>query len=265
MCIESARWRALKSIYDIHTSDVTSTFAVVWSGIPTERQRPTSNDGYCIAILFSACRTGPICSSPLATICFGILYLQSINLNDNKMSSGVGVTGTLGRCYPFFADLKKCVVSFVWQRWLFSRGWKWCGVMWYIAQRLEVYSTIYYYRLCDFRLELAVIDWSIASSSPPFHSITIALFRSRGKQRTVLRRCAGVKTKIILNASTDSKKKHTNSRLPRKSNDEKALEQNLTFIPTQRKMTFTPRAWMLQKSVWKRQLRNKWITNGSYY
>mmetsp|Transcript_702 Transcript_702/g.1619 ORF Transcript_702/g.1619 Transcript_702/m.1619 type:complete len:104 (-) Transcript_702:260-571(-) len=25
------------------------------------------------------------------------------------MSSGVGVTGTLGRCYPFFADLKKCV------------------------------------------------------------------------------------------------------------------------------------------------------------
>ena len=27
------------------------------------------------------------------------------------MSSGVGVTGTLGRCYPFFADLKKCVVS----------------------------------------------------------------------------------------------------------------------------------------------------------
>lgn len=27
------------------------------------------------------------------------------------MSSGVGVKGTLGRCYPFFADLKKCVVS----------------------------------------------------------------------------------------------------------------------------------------------------------
>mmetsp|Transcript_11867 Transcript_11867/g.28119 ORF Transcript_11867/g.28119 Transcript_11867/m.28119 type:complete len:105 (+) Transcript_11867:104-418(+) len=25
------------------------------------------------------------------------------------MSSGLGVTGTLGRCYPFFADLKKCV------------------------------------------------------------------------------------------------------------------------------------------------------------
>ena len=28
-----------------------------------------------------------------------------------NMSSGVGVKGTLGRCYPFFADLKKCVVS----------------------------------------------------------------------------------------------------------------------------------------------------------
>ncbi|KAG7350608.1 hypothetical protein IV203_009968 [Nitzschia inconspicua] len=25
------------------------------------------------------------------------------------MSSGVGVKGTLGRCYPFYADLKKCV------------------------------------------------------------------------------------------------------------------------------------------------------------
>jgi hypothetical protein len=26
------------------------------------------------------------------------------------MSSGVGVKGTLGRCYPFYADVKKCVV-----------------------------------------------------------------------------------------------------------------------------------------------------------
>jgi len=25
------------------------------------------------------------------------------------MSSGVGVHGTLGRCYPFYADVKKCV------------------------------------------------------------------------------------------------------------------------------------------------------------
>ena len=27
------------------------------------------------------------------------------------MSSGIGVKGTLGRCYPFYADLRKCVVS----------------------------------------------------------------------------------------------------------------------------------------------------------
>lgn len=28
-----------------------------------------------------------------------------------KMSSGIGVKGTMGRCYPFYADLRKCVVS----------------------------------------------------------------------------------------------------------------------------------------------------------
>src|SRR6056300_1378853 len=27
------------------------------------------------------------------------------------MSSGIGVKGTIGRCYPFYADLRKCVVS----------------------------------------------------------------------------------------------------------------------------------------------------------
>lgn len=26
------------------------------------------------------------------------------------MSSGIGVKGTIGRCYPFYADLRKCVV-----------------------------------------------------------------------------------------------------------------------------------------------------------
>eukprot|EP00526_Cylindrotheca_closterium_P027934 CAMPEP_0113618036 /NCGR_PEP_ID=MMETSP0017_2-20120614/9117_1 /TAXON_ID=2856 /ORGANISM="Cylindrotheca closterium" /LENGTH=78 /DNA_ID=CAMNT_0000527507 /DNA_START=104 /DNA_END=340 /DNA_ORIENTATION=- /assembly_acc=CAM_ASM_000147 len=25
------------------------------------------------------------------------------------MSSGIGVKGTIGRCYPFYADLRKCV------------------------------------------------------------------------------------------------------------------------------------------------------------
>eukprot|EP00429_Kryptoperidinium_foliaceum_P063766 CAMPEP_0176067688 /NCGR_PEP_ID=MMETSP0120_2-20121206/33788_1 /TAXON_ID=160619 /ORGANISM="Kryptoperidinium foliaceum, Strain CCMP 1326" /LENGTH=78 /DNA_ID=CAMNT_0017401309 /DNA_START=93 /DNA_END=329 /DNA_ORIENTATION=+ len=27
------------------------------------------------------------------------------------MSSGIGVKGTLGRCYPFYADLRKCVAK----------------------------------------------------------------------------------------------------------------------------------------------------------
>eukprot|EP00428_Durinskia_dybowskii_P027263 CAMPEP_0170239062 /NCGR_PEP_ID=MMETSP0116_2-20130129/19288_1 /TAXON_ID=400756 /ORGANISM="Durinskia baltica, Strain CSIRO CS-38" /LENGTH=78 /DNA_ID=CAMNT_0010489879 /DNA_START=63 /DNA_END=299 /DNA_ORIENTATION=- len=27
------------------------------------------------------------------------------------MSSGIGVKGTMGRCYPFYADLRKCVAK----------------------------------------------------------------------------------------------------------------------------------------------------------
>ena len=36
-----------------------------------------------------------------------------INNSSAIMSSGIGVKGTLGRCYPFYADLRKCVVSWV--------------------------------------------------------------------------------------------------------------------------------------------------------
>lgn len=29
----------------------------------------------------------------------------------NKMSSGHGINGSAGRCYPFFAEFKECLVS----------------------------------------------------------------------------------------------------------------------------------------------------------
>jgi hypothetical protein len=36
---------------------------------------------------------------------------KTIALKTATMSSGYGIRGGIGRCYPFFADLKECLVS----------------------------------------------------------------------------------------------------------------------------------------------------------
>lgn len=140
------------------------------------------------------------------------------------------------------------------------------------TERSDVMCTVSLRRekenLLRFIVACANVDWDYrpASKQPPnnissflvcFLYVCADTDCSQGKQRTVLRRCAGVKTKIILNASMDLKKRNTNSRFSRKRNGEKVLERNLTSIRTRRKMTFTQKALMPNESERKRELRNK--------
>ena len=100
-------------------------------------------------------------------------------------------------------------------------------------------------------------------SFPPLSLLYLRF--SRERRPTVLRPCVGVKTRIISNASTDSKKRNTDSRLLRKRNEEKASEPHLTLTRTRRRTTFTPRPLPPEKSDKRNRQRMNKKWNGYMY
>ena len=128
------------------------------------------------------------------------------------MSSGIGVKGTVGRCYPFYADLRKCVVSS-----LLSFRSKLVRRMGRLLSGSGAFSLPPSTRLITIALDCCCLEGKFVTpscvvglyfDSPIGLSWFVgAWIHSQRNTKKVPRQCVGKKTKIILNASTDSRRR----------------------------------------------------------
>ena len=128
------------------------------------------------------------------------------------MSSGVGIKGTLGRCYPFYADLKKCVVRY-WFVQINQWGNEWSESVW--KCRRGNFPRVGWLDSCLFH-SLRYDCWS-------------ATRHSKKRLRKAPKPCVGQRTRIILNVYMDSRRRHASYRWWPRSSDEKSSETTLKF------------------------------------
>ena len=121
------------------------------------------------------------------------------------MSSGIGVKGTIGRCYPFYADLRKCVVSSSFDEPSFQHT---CHSF-SIANR----SNSSFCLTLDLSLKISFLSY--------FHN-----YRDK-RMLAAQQECAGKRMRITLNAFTDSRKRSAFCKWLRNVNEERSLENHL--------------------------------------
>ena len=165
------------------------------------------------------------------------------------MSSGLGVKGTLGRCYPFYADIKKGVVRFDFFSFCFvSFGSIQC--FWFCLLASGVFrrsvpcvsvdglasssfgrNHLIYYEMQSYEYALIQKKKLLAFYfSCDFRSCAFDIriqrnqtnqkkkINSKRRRSTVRRTCAGRRMKITLNVSMASKKSNGNSKSSKNGN-----------------------------------------------
>ena len=139
------------------------------------------------------------------------------------MSSGIGVKGTIGRCYPFYADLKKCVVRSFGVCYLVC-----CEIHPELACPTRLLFIALLPQLCRF---LLLVSFGFTWVTAVTDDITVSPTSRPKSTRKARRPCAGKKTRTTSNAFTDLRKSNAfwQFELSGRGEKQRAINSTLMF------------------------------------